>query len=86
MKSAFKVTLIILLSFVVVLICINYFKINELILKQTYPKKWEEYVEKYSAQYEIDQLLVYAIIKTESNFKKDAVSNMRCKRINAAYG
>ena len=86
MKSAFKVTLIILLSFVVVLICINYFKINELILKQTYPKKWEECVEKYSTQYEIDPLLVYAIIKTESNFNERAVSNMRCKRINAAYG
>lgn len=86
MKSTLKAILVILLSCIIVFICINYFKLNELILKQTYPKKWEEYVEKYSLEYEVDPLLIYAIIKTESNFKKDAISNMRCKRINAADG
>ena len=35
-----------------------------------------EYVEKYSLEYEVDPLLIYAIIKTESNFKKDAIPSV----------
>ena len=39
-----------------------------------YPLKYKEYVEKYSAEYNLDKELVYAIIKTESSFKTEAVS------------
>lgn len=45
------------------------------ILPQLYPQKYSEYVEKYAQKYEIDPLLIYSIIKTESNFKVDAKSN-----------
>jgi len=48
--------------------------IKEAVLKLNYPKKYEEYVEKYAQENELDPLLVYAIIKAESNFKPDVVS------------
>lgn len=40
-----------------------------------YPTKYSEYVEKYSEENELDKYLVYAIIKTESNFNPNVKSN-----------
>lgn len=45
-------------------------------LERTYPLEYEEYVEKYSKEYNVDKYLVYAVIKTESGFKPDALSNV----------
>ncbi len=39
-----------------------------------YPEKYSEYVEKYAEKYQVDPYLVYAVIKTESNFQPDAKS------------
>ena len=39
-----------------------------------YPLKYSEYVEKYADEFDIDPYLLYAFIKTESNFEPDAVS------------
>lgn len=43
-------------------------------LKIFYPIKYTEFVEKYSAEYGVEPELVYAVIKTESSFNPDAVS------------
>ena len=43
---------------------------------ETHPLKYQTYVEKYAAQNGLDKYLVYAVIKTESGFKTDAVSNV----------
>lgn len=51
--------------------------IKEVALKINYPKKYEEHVEKYAKENELDPLLVYAIIKAESNFKPDVVSSSK---------
>lgn len=40
-----------------------------------YPRKYSQYVEYYAGKYEMDPLLVYAIIRTESGFDPDAHSN-----------
>jgi len=45
------------------------------ILPQIYPQKYSEYVDKYAAENELDPLLIYSIIKAESNFKENAKSN-----------
>lgn len=45
------------------------------ILPNIYPQKYSEYVEKYAQECGIDPLLIYSIIKAESNFKDDAKSN-----------
>ena len=47
----------------------------QFILKQYfYPKRYSEWIEKYSQEYEIDCNLIYAIVKAESSFKKNAKS------------
>ena len=44
-----------------------------------YPRKYSMYVEKYAKEYNLDENLVYSIIKTESKFKKDALSRRGAK-------
>lgn len=43
-------------------------------LKKIYRIEYKEFVEKYSQEYNVDPLLVYSIIKAESNFKEGALS------------
>ena len=45
------------------------------VLQIIYPQKYSEYVEKYAIEHELDPLLIYSIIKAESNFKNTAKSN-----------
>lgn len=45
------------------------------ILKMIYRIDYSEYVEKYSKEYNIDPLLVYSVIKAESNFNESAMSS-----------
>lgn len=45
------------------------------ILKIFYKTEYSEYVEKYANEKGIDPLLIYAMIKAESNFKEGATSN-----------
>ena len=44
--------------------------------KYLYPIRYEQYVEKYSQEYNVPENLIYAVIRTESSFKSDAVSNV----------
>ena len=69
----FLITLLILASIIFVLF--KAIKIDDIIMKKIYPLKYNEYVEKYSKEYNIDKYMVYAIIKAESNFNKNAKSN-----------
>ena len=41
-----------------------------------HPKHYSEFVAKYAAEYEVDEDLIYAVIKTESDFDSSAVSNV----------
>ena len=65
--------ILILTTIIVILLIIllNFKNIQKLIYRQDY----SEYVEKYAKEYNIDPLLIYAIIKAESNFNNDAVSS-----------
>lgn len=64
-----------LLLILVLVILFNILKIPNIILKQVYPQKYNEYVTKYAEQYKVDSLLIYAIIKAESNFKPNIKSS-----------
>ena len=48
---------------------------QDIILKNIYPTKYSEYVEKYSKENNLDKYLVYAVIKAESNFNPNVKSN-----------
>lgn len=72
----------ILITIGIVLIMILVFKLcncDKHIMKLFYPRKYSQYVEKYSSEYNVDELLVYAVIKAESNFNSDATSNSDAK-------
>ena len=49
------------------------------LLNFMYPQKYSEFVTEYSQNYDVDKELVYAVIKCESGFKKDAVSKVNAK-------
>ena len=42
----------------------------------SYPTQYEEYVTKYSTEYNVEPAFIYAVIKTESNFKPKAESEV----------
>ena len=70
----FKKIIIWLIVVIVILVGGNYS-----IRKYIYPYKYEEIVNKYSYEYNLDPLLVLAVIKTESNFNTEAESNKGAK-------
>ena len=71
-----KKTLLILAQIITVaiIILVTIIIIRNIIIKVVYPQKYSEYVEKYAKEYEIDKELIYAMIKSESNFKHEAIS------------
>ena len=48
---------------------------KKMFLQFFYPIQYEEYVEKYSSEYDLDKYLVYAVIHSESKFDENAVSD-----------
>ena len=44
-----------------------------------YKKEYSEYVSKYAKEYDVDENLIYALIKAESNFNEKAVSHQNAK-------
>lgn len=59
---------------IIYILLFQIFDIKSFILKKIYPKKYEQYVSEYSKQYNVDELLIYSIIKAESNFDENAKS------------
>ena len=80
MPKALKAIIITILIILVTYIgTVKIFNVTEKIMKKIYPKTYSEYVTDYSKEYDVDPLLVYAVIKAESNFKEDVVSNSNAK-------
>lgn len=48
--------------------------VSKIVIKELHPKKYEDLVVKYSAEYGIPENLLFAIIKTESGFDENARS------------
>jgi soluble lytic murein transglycosylase len=49
--------------------------IISLVQKASYPKKYEEFVEKYASEYNVPEYVIYAVIDTESGFDPNARSS-----------
>lgn len=67
-KNIFIVLSILLIIFTVFLLE------TKVIHKLIYPRKYSQYVEKYSREFNLDENLVYSVIKAESKFRKEAIS------------
>lgn len=67
--------LIVLIIFLVLyFVCFKIVRVQDIILKNVYPTKYSEYVEKYSKENNLDKYMIYAIIKAESNFNPNVKS------------
>ena len=75
MNKVTKTLLIFLAIIILILGVYKAFNVEEIILKYLYPIKYKEYVYKYSEELQIDPMLTFAIIKTESNFRENVVSS-----------
>ncbi len=80
-KLTKKIIILIVLVVIVLSILgmINFKRIKNQILMTTYKTEYSEYVKNYANEYGVDEYLIYAIIKAESNFKQDAVSSRQAK-------
>ena len=56
-------------AIIIAAVCYGFFK------EETIPIAYESLVEKYAAEYSLDESLIFAVIKTESSFNPDAVSS-----------
>ena len=74
MRKIFKVILFCIAIAIIVAIICNISNIKSVILKNIYPKKYNDTVEQYAIKYNVDPLMIYSIIKAESNFKPNAKS------------
>lgn len=70
-----KIVKVLVLVFIIIILISG-----KTVARYFYPLKYSTYISEYSNQYNIDPYLVAAVIKTESGFDEDAISN-KC-----AYG
>lgn len=72
-KNKWKKTVIILM--IILIIIFSVFILKDKILKMIYPKIYSEIISTYAEEYDVEENLIYAVIKAESNFDNNAVSN-----------
>ena len=60
---------------VIAIILITILVARAIIIKINYPQKYSEHVEKYAKENNIEKELIYAMIKAESHFQQNAISN-----------
>ncbi len=66
--------------FIILILMFTAFKItNRVAIKILYKKDYSEYVSKYAQEYGVEENLIYALIKAESNFDPDAVSHQNAQ-------
>lgn len=61
-------------------------RVYKKILKNYYPITYSEEVEKYAQKYNIEKYWIYALIKAESNFKKESISRKWSYWVDAVNG
>ncbi len=67
---------VLIIAIAVILLCVVFgILCRKEIEKHFYPQKYSDIVSRYAALYDLPEHFVYAVIKTESDFDKDAISS-----------
>lgn len=74
-KQLRKIFVGLVLLIVIAVILIKVVNIQDIIMKKMYPKEYSEYVYTYAEENDIDPLLIFAVIKAESNFDSEVISH-----------
>lgn len=72
LKSGKRMIIFLLLIFIIIAMIFLY---KDKFLKLLYPKTYQEVVLAYEEKYKVEENLIFAVIKAESNFEKEAISN-----------
>lgn len=75
MNKFIKITIIIIAITLGIYGIYKIYNIEYIVQTKRYPKKYSQYVAKYAKEYNVDELLIYSIIKAESNFKLNSNSS-----------
>ncbi len=67
------ISLLLILSVILIIIIVNAVKLG---VQTVYPRQYVSLIEQNAEEFEIDESLLYAVIKTESGFDKNAVSSV----------
>ncbi len=70
------ISLLLILSVILIIIIVNAVKLG---VQTVYPRQYAKLVEENAEVFEIDESLLYALIKSESGFDKNAVSSVGAK-------
>ena len=70
------ISLLLILSVIFIIIIVNAVKLG---VQTVYPRQYVNLVEENAKSFKIDESLLYALIKTESGFDKNAVSSVGAK-------
>lgn len=70
-----KYFIILIITIICVFSLIKLFKIDKKLLMKLYPLQYNLYVEEFSKKYNVDKDTIFAIIKSESNFKTQIISS-----------
>ena len=73
LKNKYKIIIGTAIMIIIVVILFVLFK--DKLLKILYPKTYSEIISVYAEEYDVEENLIYAVIKAESNFDSQAVSN-----------
>ena len=73
LKNKYKITIGTVI--IVLIIAILFVLFKDKLLKILYPKTYSEIISVYAEEYDVEENLIYAVIKAESNFESQAVSN-----------
>lgn len=75
MHKTRKIVVLVIVILIIVAV-ILYFVLPKAEKEIFYKTEYSEFVEKYSEKYNIDKYLIFAVIRTESNFDKKATSDV----------
>ena len=73
LKNKYKIIIGTVIMILIIAILFVLFK--DKLLKILYPKTYSEIISVYAEKYDVEENLIYAVIKAESNFNSEAVSN-----------